>query len=598
MAGFFGFLSKENGFELLNGSEMVQSIFMHFSKTNAQFVGHSEKMGEVIGGNMESLPIPQSSTSPLSDERGNLFLFDGELLNIQEFLPELKEKGLFEEGFSNDQILFCLLREYGMDVLPRLNGAFAFAFYIKEKKQLILGRDRLGEKNLFWAESENRLIFSTETYSIFEKGFPKRLNLDQLDELFFYRIISGPQTIFTGVNKVLPGHVQIWNEDQRLFTTYKWFDFSKEILTHRHQSNPEDWIRKQQNVSFNSKTHTQRSCIISSCDNQILGLLSKGEDPIIRLKEIKIYGNELEFAFELIAIDGKIEILKKKISSGDLFQSLIQWLSKSASPNLDLETLVYSSFFRDSELKFTHALVDVGYTSLFPNQRKKGDLEIVLGDSFSNWIKKISSKGRKNDEFLRLKKIKAFRNVDFQLMTFSNQFFISDLRKLDLKSLNLIPDYRVSVLEEAKRIFPHDRLRQLSYLELNTEEIARNERWEQLGKETGVRIQKPFLDFRLVLELFSLNNSSWQNLIKSTYHYSHAKPNSSPWDWHQLFLDVPEFRSHLEKMHENLVFKQGWLNFIDVPAIVKEFVKDPKSSKHLIEFLFLLSVWYQAQFES
>ena len=154
-------------------------------------------------------------------------------------------------------------------------------------------------------------------------------------------------------------------------------------------------------------------------------------------------------------------------------------------------------------------------------------------------------------------------------------------------------------MEEAKQIFPGDRLRQLSYLELFTEEIARNERWEQLGKESGITVQKPFFDVRLVIEALSLNNTGWQNRKKSHADYSsNHQTDLDRVDWKQVFLKVPEFRSHLEKMHESPIFKQGWLNFIDVSFFVKEFIKDSKSSYDLIEFLFLLSIWYHAQFES
>ena len=73
----------------------------------------------------------------------------GRFFNFKEFYPELKHKGYTFNTTSDTEVLLYLLMEYGLEVLPRLNGFFAFAFWDRSQRKLVLVQDRFGVKPLF-----------------------------------------------------------------------------------------------------------------------------------------------------------------------------------------------------------------------------------------------------------------------------------------------------------------------------------------------------------------------------------------------------------------------------------------------------------------
>ena len=104
------------------------------------------------------LDLSEAGTQPFySQDQNHVLVFNGEIFNFKEFYPELKSKGYSFHSTSDTEVLLYLLMEYGMEVLGRLNGFFAFAYYNRQKEELYLARDRFGVKPLFYVESDQEL---------------------------------------------------------------------------------------------------------------------------------------------------------------------------------------------------------------------------------------------------------------------------------------------------------------------------------------------------------------------------------------------------------------------------------------------------------
>lgn len=151
------------------------------------------------------IDLSPASNQPFYSPCGNFVLvFNGEIFNYKEFKPELQAKGFQFRTESDTEVLLYLLMEYGTQVLHRLIGFWAFALWDRRQQTLLLVRDRLGVKPLFYSVLGERFLFASEPKALFAGGLPKEIDPAQLDELFFYRHVSGENTIFQNVKRLFP----------------------------------------------------------------------------------------------------------------------------------------------------------------------------------------------------------------------------------------------------------------------------------------------------------------------------------------------------------------------------------------------------------
>jgi asparagine synthase (glutamine-hydrolysing) len=148
---------------------------------------------------------------PITNEDGTLFLvFNGEIYNYLEIRHMLEAQG---HRFSTDcdaEVIVHLYEEHGRKAVEFLNGIFAIALWDSRKRQLMLARDRLGVKPLYYHFDGRNLVFGSEAKSILLfPGFRKEVNTDALHDYLTFRCNSTPETMFKGIFKLQPGHLLV-----------------------------------------------------------------------------------------------------------------------------------------------------------------------------------------------------------------------------------------------------------------------------------------------------------------------------------------------------------------------------------------------------
>ena len=145
---------------------------------------------------------------PLSNEDGNIWVtFNGEIYNHAEVRPDLEAAGHRYRTRSDTETIVHAYEEWGDDCVGRFRGMFAFGIWDAPKRRLLLVRDRLGVKPLYWAKVGRRLLFASEIKAILESGLiAARPNEAVLSEVLATRYTSGTDTLFQGIHKLLPGH--------------------------------------------------------------------------------------------------------------------------------------------------------------------------------------------------------------------------------------------------------------------------------------------------------------------------------------------------------------------------------------------------------
>ncbi|WP_257307352.1 asparagine synthase (glutamine-hydrolyzing) [Geothrix campi] len=154
---------------------------------------------------------------PISNEDGSLWIvFNGEVYNHPELRWELERRGhRFTTACDTETVLHAY-EEYGVDCLARFNGQFALAIWDARNRALLLARDRLGVRPLFYTVAGDRLVFGSEIKALLAcPGVQAEADPLALDQIFTFWSPLSPRTFFRGIVEVPPGHV-LRLQDSRL----------------------------------------------------------------------------------------------------------------------------------------------------------------------------------------------------------------------------------------------------------------------------------------------------------------------------------------------------------------------------------------------
>ncbi|MBN1472540.1 MAG: asparagine synthase (glutamine-hydrolyzing) [Syntrophaceae bacterium] len=143
----------------------------------------------------------QSEAIARDDEKGLTVIIDGWIYNSPLHGSD------FSIGYTEAEIILKLYSQYGTGFLDKIDGSYAIAIWDARKKQLLLARDRLGYKPLFYNQSGSTILFASEIKSILTAGiYRKSVNLRAVNDFLSYGYVPNPETLFEGIIQVKPGH--------------------------------------------------------------------------------------------------------------------------------------------------------------------------------------------------------------------------------------------------------------------------------------------------------------------------------------------------------------------------------------------------------
>jgi asparagine synthase (glutamine-hydrolysing) len=163
-----------------------------------------------------------SGQQPLSNEDSTVWIsYNGEIYNHAEIRRELEAAGHVYRTKSDTETIVHAYEEWGDACVRRFRGMFAFALWDATRRRLLLARDRLGIKPLYWCSTRDRLIFGSEIKAILESGLVRaEANEALLAEVLTTRYSSDEQTLYKGVQRLLPGHLLVFQEGRIAIQQY------------------------------------------------------------------------------------------------------------------------------------------------------------------------------------------------------------------------------------------------------------------------------------------------------------------------------------------------------------------------------------------
>jgi asparagine synthase (glutamine-hydrolysing) len=166
--------------------------------------------GEGIGFGFRRLSIIDlaGGHQPISNEDGRLWvMLNGEIYNYPELRRDLESRGHRFATHSDTETIVHLYEEYGEDCFRRLRGMFAIALWDSQERKLLLARDRVGKKPLFYSADSKRILFGSELKVLLAAdGMPREIDREALCDYFSCGYIPAPKTIYRAARKVRPGH--------------------------------------------------------------------------------------------------------------------------------------------------------------------------------------------------------------------------------------------------------------------------------------------------------------------------------------------------------------------------------------------------------
>src|SRR5262249_38682880 len=133
-------------------------------------------------------------------------IFNGEIYNYQELRDELLKRGHVFKTKTDTEVLVHLYEEYGPDLVEKLRGMFGFALWDAKTRTLVLGRDRLGIKPLYYSLNERSLSFGSEIKAVLADPQVRReIDPALIDRFLTFYYVPGEETLFKGIYKLRPG---------------------------------------------------------------------------------------------------------------------------------------------------------------------------------------------------------------------------------------------------------------------------------------------------------------------------------------------------------------------------------------------------------
>lgn len=172
------------------------------------------------------IDLSENGRQPMFNEDGSVVVvFNGEIYNFAELREELEQKGHVFASRSDTEVIIHGYEEWGLQSIDRLRGMFGYALYDLKQKRLLVVRDRIGIKPIYYHYQGGRLRFASEIKAILEDPqVERKVNYQALYDYLGFEFVPAPQTMFENIHKLPAGHYLLLENDQ--LTVEQYWDLS------------------------------------------------------------------------------------------------------------------------------------------------------------------------------------------------------------------------------------------------------------------------------------------------------------------------------------------------------------------------------------
>jgi asparagine synthase (glutamine-hydrolysing) len=211
MCGICGIIHLDDQLVDYNLLESMTSVLIHRGPDDC---GYHLDQGLGLGFRRLSIIDLTAGRQPMANEDGTVWVvFNGEIYNFRELRASLQQQGHIFRTAADTEVIVHGYETWGDDVVQHLNGMFAFALWDNRRQKLLLARDRLGIKPLFYTWRHQTLAFASEIKSLLLlPGSDAAVSSRSVFEYFSQHFIPGAETIYRDIRKLRPGELLVLAE--------------------------------------------------------------------------------------------------------------------------------------------------------------------------------------------------------------------------------------------------------------------------------------------------------------------------------------------------------------------------------------------------
>jgi asparagine synthase (glutamine-hydrolysing) len=209
MCGICGIVNFDSSHEV--NSRLLEAMTERISHRGPDDCGYF-RMGPIgLGHRRLSIIDLAGGHQPMFNEDETVaVVFNGEIYNYREITADLEARGHVFKTHSDTETIVHAYEEYGDDCVTKFRGMFAFALWDRLFQRLLVVRDRVGIKPLYFYQGNDSLLFSSEIKSLLESPLvPREVDQDSLSLYLSLRYVPGPRTMFRNIAKLQPGHLMV-----------------------------------------------------------------------------------------------------------------------------------------------------------------------------------------------------------------------------------------------------------------------------------------------------------------------------------------------------------------------------------------------------
>lgn len=341
------------------------------------------KFGVALGNTRLAVIDVQGGRQPLYNESGSVrTVLNGEIYNFRELRKTLQNAGHVFRTASDTEVIVHAYEEYGPDFVNELNGIFALALHDHERQKVILARDHMGVKPLYYSlVDDNYLVWGSEIKALLaSRLISPRLNVDALGQFLSWEYVPGRKTLFDGIHQLAPAEAIIIDLSSSKISTEKFWDIVDSI-TYRSRS-AQDWedeiaAKITASVKRQMVSDVPLGAFLSGGVDSSLVVASMGDASTFSIGFEDPSYNELGYATRIanhLGVRQSKRIIRSNIA--DLFQTLIYHLDDPIGDFSVFPTFLISQMAREN---VTVALSGDGGDELF------GGYETYVAQRYARW---------------------------------------------------------------------------------------------------------------------------------------------------------------------------------------------------------------------